>query len=953
MTDKIFQQGVYNMPSEYSFLDVMASSLLHDFGHDPLAFRRVTVFLPTRRACRLLAECLLEKSQQESLVLPKMYPLADLDDEDIEFQLYDKNLSAEIKPAISSLERQLILTQCLLKAGFYNERGEVEDLSLSSATHLSQQLCGFLDQVQSERLSLSEMKDLVPEAYAVHWQKNLDFLNVISQQWPRILESIDKVDPMQRVHLLLEKQTKAWEETPTHDYVIAAGSTGSHKTTAKLLDVIARLPNGTVVLPGLDQSYDVDTSDIKPTHPQYGLRALLSFMEVNYRDVSVFQGCAQQGQTPSSEKVTYVNQLMRDEYHCLPQGEKGLKVVSCATLEEEASVISLYLRDALEKKDIKKAALISMNDDLKGRVQQRLKKWGVDVYMNEGQKLEDLSKGVYLILTARLLFEEFSPHVLMAVLKHPLSRLCFESKEIMYIEQQLVRGHVYDSLSSFLEKNSAENLLAIQSLSSAFNDVASDLDVQNFSKKSSAHLVFSEKMLSNHFDKTGERLWVDEEGQALSSLFEVLLKNAQGLGRVNGAGYVDFISKIFSSQKMAPPSRKLDKIVLLGPLEARLQKFDLTILGGMNEGVWPPDLSENIWLSKSMRASFGLLTPERRVGLAAHDFVQFSAGKNVILTRAEKEMGRSSVPSRWLSKVLKSDPALLDLSFVYLSRRLHHQVDGLSFGPPEPVPPIHVRPRSYSVSDVALLTNNPYAFYVHRILKLSPLQPMDSQIGALERGILIHDIFREFVETYHQKWPGDPYSALLEVAKKYFDSISEENEVTVFWWQQFKQMAKWFVEQEARRQSDVQTSHAEIKGEFMTDLEILIKAKADRIDVFKDGRVEIIDYKTGMPPRKGDVQTGMAPQLPLEAWILQEGGFPKVRPSQNIVLSYWKVGKESKADSFEKDVPGIVEATKDLFYALMSFFVNQKSPFLAYPHGIPDVSFHGEYDHLARVKEWS
>src|SRR5690606_40649772 len=93
------------------------------------------------------------------------------------------------------------------------------------------------------------------------------------------------------------------------------------------------------------------------------------------------------------------------------------------------------------------------------------------------------------------------------------------------------------------------------------------------------------------------------------------------------------------------------RLFIWGPLEARLQHADRIILGGLNEGTWPGDASIDPWLNRPMRAELAIEPPERRIGLAAHDFASGASAGGVVLTRALKVGGAPTVASRWLLRL--------------------------------------------------------------------------------------------------------------------------------------------------------------------------------------------------------------------------------------------------------------------------------------------------------------
>ena len=158
-----------------------------------------------------------------------------------------------------------------------------------------------------------------------------------------------------------------------------------------------------------------------------------------------------------------------------------------------------------------------------------------------------------------------------------------------------------------------------------------------------------------------------------------------------------------------PPGES--RLFIWGLLEARLMQADLMVLGGLNEGDWPKLPETGPWLSRPMRAQLGLSAPERRIGQAAHDFVQAASGPRVLLTRAGKIDGTPTVAARWLRRIetlcgkLPRDEG----------NRLLEIWTALDTGPnaPQPVaraqyaPPVSARPAQLSVTQIETLDPRP------------------------------------------------------------------------------------------------------------------------------------------------------------------------------------------------------------------------------------------------------
>ncbi|MDG1709120.1 MAG: double-strand break repair protein AddB, partial [Emcibacteraceae bacterium] len=400
------------------------------------------------------------------------------------------------------------------------------------------------------------------------------------------------------------------------------------------------------------------------------------------------------------------------------------------------------------------------------------------------------------------------------------------------------------------------------------------------------------------------------------------------------------------------------------PLEARLQHADLMILSGLNEGVWPPEPSADPWMSRPMRRDFGLPGLEQKIGLSAHDFVQTASAGNVVITRSEKNDGTPTVKSRWLNRLhaIVGDQHHNEESEKWLTwyQALDKPTGSIEISPPAPTPPVSARPRDLSVTRIELWMKDPYSLYANKILKLRALDELDQDPGAIDKGIMIHEILEDFMSRFKDTLPSNAEDELIEIGRNYFDKAIDRPTVRAFWWPRFKQIAKWFIETESIRRKDTRTVLTETKGEINLNLAggtFKLSATADRIDQLDDGSLSIIDYKTGQPPTLRQLKAGFAPQLPLEAAIAAKGGFSLLPNSMVSELSYWQLsggepaGKITFFNEAKKvDIPDQITKAYDGLAKLVTTFDLLETPYLNKPR--PEAVGYGEYDHLARTKEW-
>lgn len=967
--------AVYSIPSDVSFVDQFAVGLQSRYGNDQLQFSDLVLLLPTRRAVRSLQDAFLRLTGGAPTLLPRMLPIGEIDDDPAEIGLFSGAQELLLPPAIEPLRRRLLLARLIETAR--------PDLAAAQALELAGDLIGFLDQLQVANVDLDDLDGLVPADFAEHWQQTLLFLQTFKDPWQAILKAEGVLEPMARRELAIGGLLQEWKTQPPAHPVIAAGSTGSMPATAKLLDAVAHLPAGAVVLPGLDLALDGDSwRDLETDHPQYAMRELLARMKLNRGDVgSWLESDDDQGVKPRQQILSTAMQPSEttDRWHGFKAPSAaalaGLHRVDCQDPREEAAVVALLMRRQLETPEIT-AALVTPDRGLARRVARELSRWGIEVDDSAGHPLGETTVGAFLRLTAEACQNNASPLQVLAWLKHPLALAGGQAGELRGMARQwdkfalrgprpapglagmvaAIRGASKvsgDALDLFLRivetaKDYEHALLGEQ---------ASLLDVLDL------HLGLAEWLAT---DATGTcHLWAGDNGEATAAFIAMLRASAYDLPPFAGRDYPAVFSELIAGEVVRPRFGRHPRLHIWGPLEARLQHADLMILGGLNEGTWPRLPQTDPWLSRPMRKQLEMLAPEWRIGMSAHDFIQAASARQVVLTRSERVDGAPSVPSRWLLRLDQvlavagisveppPDTALRDWAGM-LDQPDHIQ----ACKPPEPKPPLVARPRRLSVSRIQTWMQNPYGLYASHILKLYPLDEIDADPTMADRGIAIHQAIERYALNYQDRPLVEAYEALLDDGRVAFGEMLTRPAVAAFWWPRFERIAAWFVAFDDYWRQDLNQSFVEQKGEMAIEVaggSFILTATADRLDIRKDGRVEILDYKSGAVPTAKQVMLGEAPQLVLEALILSAGGFQNLTARQMSGIGYWKLsgGREpGKAIPLKLDIDAaIVDADAGL-RRLITAFDDPKTPYRARPR--PEIALrYDDYEHLARLKEWS
>ncbi len=953
--------GLFTIPAGIPFLDALAGGLLDD-GAD------ATVLLPNRRACRALGEAMLRASPGRALLLPAIAPIGDIGlDEGFEAEDLSADAPLDLPPAIPPLRRQLLLAE-LIRA----REGDGEDSARIAG--LAAELARLLDQVETEGIGFDRLAELVPDSLAAHWQVTLDFLRIVTEAWPAVLAGEGAIGPAERRNRLIETRIEAWRESPPAGRVILAGSTGSVPATRLLMKAVAGLANGAVVLPGLDRTLDPETrAALDAGHPQYGLHSVLDALGAEPADVALWPGCEPAG-TPRSRLLAAA---MRPAGAAAPPpggialdaALDGVCRIDCVGAREEATTIALLLRETLETPG-KTAALVTPDRGLARRVAAELLRWGVEIDDSGGTPLALTPAGAFLRLLARALAEGWAPVPLLSLLKHPLAACGMEPgafrARVRGLERVALRGPRPAPGADGLRLALGGDRALVRWLDSVAGAVA-PLDALlasggrvGLAELASAQVEAAERLAAGAGAGGAARLWSGDDGRAAGDFMDELRGAARGLRPVEARAWPDLLDTLMRGRAVRPRYGRHPRLQIWGVLEARLQGADRVVLGGLNEGTWPAQPPADPWMSRPMRGAFGLPAHERRIGLAAHDFSQLFAAPEVFLTRAVREAGTPTVPSRWLMRLdnaLGPDSGKLVRGAARWSAwraMLDRPEEAEQIRAPAPVPPVEARPRRLSVTQVETLIRDPYAIYARHVLDLKALEPIDADPGAAERGRFVHEALDAFLRAFPGALPEDALERLLAIGDARLGAMAERPGVRAFWRPRFARIARWIVDRENRHRPGVAAILTELEGRLDIAAPagpFTLVARADRIDVMADGSAAIVDYKTGAVPSRKEVGAGIAPQLPLEAAILAAGGFAEIPAAPRPGLAYWKL---SGGDPPGEELP--VEADADAARAglerLIRHFDDPAVPYVPQPHADRAPAFN-DYHHLERLAEYA
>jgi ATP-dependent helicase/nuclease subunit B len=1012
---------LFDIPAHLPFLDCLAAGVLSEMSEaEPEALARATILLPTRRSARGLREAFLRAAKGRALLLPRMRALAGLSTEDADELALPVLL--DLPPAVEPLRRQAVLTGFVQRLPpRHGGPGTPEQ-----AWQLAGELASLLDEIALEEKSpellasasphefceawLERLAQLVPEQHATHWQVTLTFLRGVVQAWCDWLDEHGLLDVGVRRVLALRAQNAAWQATPPEDPVIAAGIGvgGTIPVAAELLRTIARLPRGTVVLHGAEAGSGAVWEAIRnaPTHPFASQARLLAAMDAAPEDIRPWPACQDfsPARTVPAARPKLLDMALRpaeglDAWtHCDPDrwrpGLDGLSLLTAADASQEASAIALLLREALETPHAR-AALVTPDRDLARRVCAELTRHGISADDSGGVPLAETPSGAFLRLIARMVAEDFAPVPLLAVLKHPLCAGGMDRVEWLsaarLLERRALRGPRPPAGIAGLRAAAADAiddperlarvvalLDALETSLDGFTSLPETGAARPASDLLAKHLAAAEALASTPQAPGGLRLYAGEEGEVLATHLAALGAAMAELPPLSPGAWpalfdtalAGVVARGFRGQGAHP------RVEVLGLLEARLLSFDRVVLGALDESVWPLSTDPGPWMSRPMRAEFGLPEPEARIGRVCADFLLTAcAAPDAVLSRAAKRGGAPTVPARWLTRIETflegQDGLALPRSPAASWAELLDQPEGGVGKPcprPAPRPPREARPDAISVTEVSELLADPYSFYAKRVLSLRAVEPLDANVGAAEYGQLVHGALAGFVRRLAAApngWPGD------DAARAAWDAAAEQAlrdsgprpALRAFWRPRLARIGEFAVSAEAaaRASGAIRRSWTEVVGQLPIERAggtVTLRARADRLDMLANGHLAILDYKTGTLPASNDLLDGTAPQLPLEAAMVHAGAFENVPAGHVGRLTYWRVsggqqaGEEKCVLDSAQEIATLAEESLERLGCLVDRFLLGNAEFRARPHPGRE-SRNTDYDHLSRVAEWA
>ena len=906
---------------------------------DPMQIAQTRVILPTKRACRNVKEAFVRKSEHTPLLLPQLTALYEMED-----------LSVALPEAISSAERLFLLARlCSAKPNI-----DTFDKAIKIAVGLAQ----ILDEFYLYEASLDKLEEIVPNReLAIHWNESLTFLEIIRKEWPKILKERGKIDVADRRIRLINQLTQKVSANTFQSPIILAGFDGALPAVNRLIKALSSKNNALIFLDGLNNKLtDEDWENIHANHYQQAFKNLLRALDISATKIPLLSTETTPQEALIHEALKPAEQTEEWRHTNLTQDVlTNVHRIDCENPDEEALAIATVMREVLETPE-KTAALVTTDRNLARRVILNMKRWQIELDDSAGTPLHHTEIGIYLSLLADYAFHPDDGKRMLALLKHPLTADGLFPAQL----RQQIRHAEKEA------RQSGKHLdYRLQTDITAFCKLFADNQPVLFNEILTSHLALAEALATSS-DRSGiTRLWESDPGSEAYRFFAELKEYAPIMGNILPENYPETLNLLMSMVSIRPRYGMHPRLDILGPIEARFSHPDVCIIAGLNEGSFPTQPDTGSWLSRQMRISAGLPSLETEIGTQSMDFAHCFCAKEVYLTRSLKSDGSQTIPSRFISRleaVLSGAEIVWKAEKPLIARALDYPSVFEKIERPAPVPPKELRPKKLSVTNIERLMRNPYGVYARYILKLYPLPELEKFNEGNMYGTAIHSALEEMVKNNNFNFDSNK---LVNTMQEKLKELNMSDSALALYRPKLEKAAEFIMREQRERAPLIHKSYVEIKGEIQFPLcdgtLFTLTAEADRIDVFNENSIDIIDYKTGKSPKFTDIELGYSPQLPLEGVIAYEGGFKGVpTKTDELTLHFWRITGKDEGGTISSTLSSRSKYTYETLLAssydglkrVLNAYQNSEMPYEAYPVPKMVEQKYDDYAQLARVKEW-
>jgi ATP-dependent helicase/nuclease subunit B len=837
--------NIFNISAGNNFLSVLRKATKEVFGLNEIELARSLFILPSKRAAAEFAKEIIAGSDKQIAIIPKIIAIGEIDAEDF---TNENNLKK-----IGNIERKIITAKLIHD---YFAKSE-KPISHKLSSRLASSVLSLIDDIETYKINAENLANIVPHELAEHWNLTLDFLKFILEQYPKILAERNLINPAKYRNIEIENFTKNLEENK-YTSVFICGTTGSIPATRELIKKILSFKNGYLILPALDQNLPEDLwnkigKDGFENHHQATIKSLLNFLNCKDRSEIKNLGESFESEKTSSEIFAPLEENSNNlQKNTQKKFNLNIKTLTASNIFNEAKLCGIAIRKNLAEN--KKVALITNNSELINYTKQILKIWNVNIDDSTGQPFTTLPLFKLITDLSQCLQNNFNINDIFTLLKNPLYKSQnFENFSQIYNDEKKIRSTIDFENPEFKTQKILNEINYIRDFfAKADANFSSDKIIFN------AHL----NSILEFISQSDEQLLKHEQNSQLKEILNEITSSNSANILIKKDEFLDFLSPLILDKKYREKYGFTPNISIVSPIEARLLNFDTIILGDVNFGSWPRQY-QNIWMNRSMMKEFEMPTKNITESLSSHDFYSLIHAGDVYISRHTTSDNSTTTPSPLLSRILMfleaaniNPTSIEDAEISNWLEIMEGERDEKNIAiPVAPKASFAEKPQKLSVTKIEKLFSNPYEIYAREILKLRKLPELYETLQARDIGSLIHKVVEEFVIFHKNKIENILQENFINIANKYLANLTKSE---TYYYQIFiEDLAKYFCEVEKNRIQNLKENYNEIEGEYNIPLGKLIfklTAKADRILVYNNNEVEILDYKTGNPPSDSDIK---------------------------------------------------------------------------------------------------
>lgn len=570
------------------------------------------------------------------------------------------------------------------------------------------------------------------------------------------------------------------------------------------------------------------------------------------------------------------------------------KLIECANEIEERNILLMITKEYLNK-GYEKIAIIGCSHADQILLKSHFTKSGIP-FKNDLKLIEQPSAAFFIMLAKLCISEEITPLDLSSVLNHPSSiyfhQPWYHMLETRYLRAPLVWKTIPQLIALIKEDDIQEFLTDFHLIISAFK--CADLETTIHQ-----HLQIFQKLFNGDSDDCFD-------------LYSFLEDISQGDLNFNlpPAEYIAFISDAIANQTIRTKDKA--QVFFCDLKHALFMQPDLYLLSNFNEGTYPPSFKSNNLLPKEILSALSIPSEES----LQHEFdclINELTRLNFIITRSKSVSSVDTISSRYMDHFTTVN----EHEYNEIFRYYYYNNEPTTIEQNYIIPPENMLPTEISVSGIEKLIRSPYAFYAEYILKLRQVDPIGVSVGPRELGIVIHSILSKIDFSL-------PKDIFIAEFNNYFITIFKHENAAI------KELQRKRINNIAQRVYDIETLRHdvvrrlnEINGAININ-EVIVKARADRINILDNGNAEIVDFKTGYTPSKREVEDGSYPQLAIEALIAKQGGFgEKIDKASIKYVALKGRGEIVEETEFEINLDTVLESLE----ALIAIFWQDQTPF--------------------------